>query len=262
MAIRRPFIGGNWKMHGDLASSIELVEGLLLAFDSGDVLEHVDVSIHPPFPYLQGVGHALRHYAIELGAQDCSAHQAGAFTGQTSPAMLSDLGASTVLVGHSERRHGLNESDALIAEKLRAALAVDLIPVLCVGETDAQRAKDETEDILTRQVTSAFEGLSGDQAGLLTIAYEPVWAIGTGRTASPQDAQSAHELVRNLLRSMYDAELAEEVRIIYGGSVKAANAAELFACPDVDGGLIGGASLDAGEFAEICRIAKAAIRAS
>ncbi|MCH2161695.1 MAG: triose-phosphate isomerase [Phycisphaerales bacterium] len=262
MATRRPFIGGNWKMHGDLASSVELVEGLLAAFGTEDVLEQVDVAICPPFPYLQGVGHALRHYAIQLGGQDCSAHQGGAYTGQTSPSMLADLGCSTVLVGHSERRHGLEESDALIAEKLQAALAVDLVPVLCVGETDAQRAINETEDILTRQVTSAFEGLSVDHAGLLTVAYEPVWAIGTGRTASPGDAQSAHLLVRNLLRSMYDEELAEAVRIIYGGSVKAANAAELFACPDVDGGLIGGASLDADEFAEICRIARTATRAS
>ena len=262
MAKRRPFVGGNWKMNGNLASSIERTEELVAVLGADGLQDRVDISIYPPFPYVQAVGQALGDSAIDLGGQDCSDHQEGAHTGETSAAMLGDLGASAVLIGHSERRHGLGESDEVIARKLRAAFEIGLAPVLCVGETGTQRAEGETGDILTRQVISALEGLPEAQAGLLTVAYEPVWAIGTGKTANPKDAQDAHELVRELLGSMYDAELAEAVRIIYGGSVKAANAADLFACPDVDGGLIGGASLDVGEFANICRAASAAAGAS
>ena len=255
MGIRRPLIGGNWKMHGDLASCVELTEDLVASVCSGGVLEKVDVAIYPPFPYIQAVGHALRHHEIDLGGQDCSPFQEGPYTGQTSPAMLADLGVSTVLVGHSERRHGLDETDALIAAKLKAALAAELIPVLCVGETSEQRDSGVAHDVVANQVRAGLEGLSQDDVGILSIAYEPVWAIGTGKTATPDDAQQAHAMVRELLSSLYDVELAEAVRIIYGGSVKASNAAELFACPDVDGGLVGGASLKSEEFAEICQAA-------
>ena len=258
MAQRRPLVGGNWKMHGDLASCVELTEDLIAACEE-DVLEQVDVAIFPPFPYVQAVGHALRHHAIDLGGQDCSTHQEGPYTGQTSPSMLADLGASSVLVGHSERRHGLAESDDLIASKLQAALAMDLIPVLCVGETAAQRDAGDAHDVVSNQVQAALKGLSAEDVGVLSIAYEPVWAIGTGKTATPQDAQDAHAMVRELLSSLYDVELAEAVRIIYGGSVKAVNAFELFSSPDVDGGLVGGASLNSEDFALICKAALARV---
>ena len=254
MSGRRPLVGGNWKMHGDLASSVELTENLV-ADCTNDLLEQVDVAIYPSFPYVQAVGHALRHHAIDLGAQDCSPHQEGPYTGQTSPAMLADLGASSVLIGHSERRHGLEESDELIAAKLKAALDAGLVPILCVGETAMQRDAGKAHEVVSNQVQAALEGLSSEEAGILSIAYEPVWAIGTGVTATPDDAQEAHQMVRQLLSSLYDAELAEAVRIIYGGSVKATNACELFASPDVDGGLVGGASLKSEDFAQICKAA-------
>ena len=254
MSGRRPLVGGNWKMHGDLASSVELTEDLVAAC-SVDLLDEVDVAIYPPFPYIQAVGHALGHHAIDLGAQDCSPHLEGPYTGQTSPTMLADPGAATVLVGHSERRHGLQESDEVIAAKLLAALEAGLVPVLCVGETATERDSGKAHDVVANQVQAALEGLSADHVGILSIAYEPVWAIGTGLTATPGDAQEAHAMVRELLSSLYDAELAEAVRIIYGGSVKAANAHELFASPDVDGGLVGGASLKSEDFAVICKAA-------
>ena len=256
MSHRRPLIGGNWKMNGDLAGSVELTEDLIAALASDDLLEHVDVTISPPFPYLQAVGHALRHYAVDLGGQDCSAHQSGAFTGQTSPSMLSDLGVASVLVGHSERRHGLEESDDLIASKIRAAVDASLIPVLCVGEIGSERDAGKAHDVIATQVEAGLKKLAPEDVGLVSIAYEPVWAIGTGVTATPDDAQSAHYMVRELLSSLYDAELAESIRIIYGGSVKGANAAELFACPDVDGALVGGASLNPEDFALICQAAR------
>jgi triosephosphate isomerase len=243
-------------MHGDLASSVALTEALVGRLSSSGILDHVDVSIHPPFPHLQAVGHALKHQAIELGAQDCSDHLEGAFTGQTSGAMLADLGCAMVLVGHSERRHGLGESNHLIGAKLRAASTAGLIPILCVGETAEERARGEAHGVLEEQVSEALEGLDAAAAGVLSIAYEPVWAIGTGVTATPEDVQTAHQMVREVVGSMYDAQLADAVRIIYGGSVKAANAAEVFACPDVDGGLIGGASLDSDAFRAICEAAR------
>jgi len=256
MSNRRPLVGGNWKMNGDLAGCVELTEDVVAALSQTDVLDHVDVSIHPPFPYIQAVGHALKHHAVDLGAQDCSPKLEGAYTGQTSPLMLADLGTLSVLVGHSERRHGLEESNGLIGQKLHAASEAGLIPILCVGETKEERDGGNAHDVVAKQVREGLDGLDSTAAGVISIAYEPVWAIGTGETATSEDVQEAHQMVRSVVGSMYDVELAEAVRIIYGGSVKAANAAELFACPDVDGGLIGGASLDARTFAAICLAAR------
>ena len=253
MTTRRPFVGGNWKMNADLARAAELTDDLVAGAD--DVIDGVDVAIYPPAPYLQAVGHALGHSGILLGGQDCSPHLDGAYTGQTSPAMIRDLGGRSVLVGHSERRHGLQEADELLAAKVRSAFAAELDPVLCVGETQAQRDAGSTFEVVGTQVQAGFSDLPADQATRVVIAYEPVWAIGTGMTATPQDAQDAHASIRELLGSLYDSELAGRVRIIYGGSVKAANALELFASPDVDGGLIGGASLVVDDFLAICRAA-------
>ena len=256
MSNRRPYVGGNWKMHGELAGAVELTENAAAAI--GETVEAVDVTLFPPFPYLQAVGHALRQFGIGLGGQDCSPHLDGAHTGQTSPTMIADLGGSAALVGHSERRNELGEPDALIAAKTRAALAASLQPVVCVGETMGEREAGNALQVVEKQVRAALEGLTGAQVGTSVLAYEPVWAIGTGITATPDDAQSAHSMIRSLLGELYDAELADSVRIIYGGSVKAANAAELFSAPDVDGGLIGGASLEVDEFASICRAAVSA----
>jgi triosephosphate isomerase len=256
MSNRRPLVGGNWKMNGDLGRCVELTECVVSALTASDVLDHVDVSIFPPFPYLQAVSHALKHHAVDLGGQDCSPHLDGAYTGQTSPLMLADLGALSVLVGHSERRHGLEESNHLIGEKLRAVSDAGLLGILCVGETKVERDTGNAHDVVEQQVREGLAGLDAAAAGVISIAYEPVWAIGTGETATRDDVQGAHRMVREVVGSMYDMELAEAVRIIYGGSVKVANAAELFACPDVDGGLIGGASLDASTFASICTAAR------
>ncbi|MAH66115.1 MAG: triose-phosphate isomerase [Phycisphaerae bacterium] len=256
MSNRRPYVGGNWKMHGELAGAVEVTDNVAAAI--GEAAEAVEVTLFPPFPYLQAVGDALRQCGIGLGGQDCSPHLEGAHTGQTSPAMIADLGGSAALIGHSERRNELGEPDALIAAKTRAALAASLQPVVCVGETMGEREAGIALQVVERQVRAALEGLSGAQVGTSVLAYEPVWAIGTGITATPDDAQSAHSMIRSLLGELYDDELADSVRIIYGGSVKAANAAELFSAPDVDGGLIGGASLKVDEFASICRAAVSA----
>ena len=256
MTTRRPFVGGNWKMCGNLARAVELVQEVVSA--TGSVADGVEIAIYPPFPYLQAVGQALGNAKIRFGGQDCSEHLEGAYTGQTSPAMIADLGGRSVLVGHSERRHGLGESDSTVASKLRGGLIADLQVVLCVGETRAERDAGKAVEVVSRQVRAGLDGLERTQVAGTVIAYEPVWAIGTGVTATPADAQEAHASIRDLLGSLYDAELASAVRIIYGGSVKPGNAAELFAGPDVDGGLIGGASLSADDFAAICSAAASA----
>lgn len=253
MSDRRPYVGGNWKMNGTLAMAAELADDVAAA--TRDSAPSVDIALFPPFPYLQAVGHALRGAEIEVGGQDCSPHLDGAYTGQTSPAMIADLGGSTVLIGHSERRHGLGETDDLLAAKLRAGLAAGLQGVFCVGETQSERSEGIAAEVVEKQVRRGLEGLDRDLAARVVVAYEPVWAIGTGVTATPEDAQAAHEGIRSLVRVLYDGELADSVRIIYGGSVNAGNAEELFSQPDVDGGLIGGASLKSEDFGVICRAA-------
>jgi len=252
---RIPFVGGNWKMNLDLARSVELAE--TVAAEVAASVASVDIAIFPPFPYLQAVGRALGHRSLLLGAQDCSAEEEGAFTGQVSPAMLDDLGVAAVIVGHSERRRGLDESNELIGRKLRLALDYGLIGVLAVGETLPEREDGRLEEVVLGQLGAALEEVEADDLRQVVIAYEPVWAIGTGRTATPAQAQESHALIRSVLRSRYDDGFADAVRILYGGSVTAGNAADLFAQPDIDGGLVGGASLKPADFAGICRAAAA-----
>ncbi|MBL9119494.1 MAG: triose-phosphate isomerase [Phycisphaerae bacterium] len=225
------------------------------------VVETVDVAVFPPFPYLQAVGHALGHRSVLLGAQDVSAEDGGAFTGQVSANMLTDLGVQVALVGHSERRHGahygLSEDDELLARKVRIALDYGLIVVLCIGETLGERKANEHLAVLDRQVREGLADVEAEDLRQVVVAYEPVWAIGTGNTATPQDAQHAHAHVRGILGTLYGADEAGGIRIIYGGSMNLGNAAELLRQPDIDGGLIGGASLKPNDFLGICAAAAA-----
>jgi triosephosphate isomerase len=252
---RTPIVGGNWKMNTDRARAVALARGVAGApgTDAGDVV------LFPPFVYLDAVRATIAESRsrLGLGGQDVCHEASGAFTGEVSPAMLRDAGCAWVLTGHSERRHVIGESDALVGKKTAAALAGGLRVVLCVGETLAQREAGETDRVNRRQLSAGLKGIAREAVRSVVVAYEPVWAIGTGRNASPEDAQSAHEAVRATLAELFDDVVARETRVVYGGSVKAANAADLFAGPDVDGGLIGGASLDAAEFLAICSAATA-----
>ena len=246
--MRRPVVVGNWKMHGSRAENARLIEALLGQYPAEP---GADCVVCPPFVYIQELGRMLRDAPIGLGAQDVCAEGMGAFTGEISAAMLRDVGCEYVIVGHSERRLLYRESDQLVARKFAAAChSKALIPILCVGEQLAERDGGRTHEVIARQLDVVLElcGAESLQQGL--VAYEPVWAIGTGRNASPEQAQSVHCFIRERIAAR-DAKIAAATRILYGGSVKAGNAAELFAMPDVDGGLIGGASLKADEFLSI-----------
>ncbi len=236
-------------MNTDCARAAELADDV--ANGGSRHAPTVDVAIFPPFPYLHATVHAVGHRAILVGGQDLSAHAQGAYTGQTSGAMLVDLGCRTVLIGHSERRHGLGELDGLLNAKLTRAIENGLIPVLCVGESRAQRREGRACEVLREQVQGCLSGISAEQARALVVAYEPVWAIGTGDAATVQDVIQAHRSIREVLADLYSAPFAQSIRVIYGGSVNANNAAELFACEEVDGGLIGGASLKSDDFLAI-----------
>ncbi len=255
MAHRKPFVGGNWKMNLYSADAAALARAVALTDDRH--LSRVDIAVFPPFPYLSAVGIALGS-AISLGAQDCSAEKQGAFTGQVSASMLRDVGCQAVLIGHSERRHGLSENDALLSRKLARALESSLLPVLCVGETLAERESGRANAVIDAQLRGSLAAHAETALSTLVIAYEPVWAIGTGRTATPEDAAAAHRAVRQTLSDMYSARFAEQTRVIYGGSVNAKNAADLFASEEIDGGLVGGASLVAADFAAIISAAASA----
>jgi triosephosphate isomerase len=255
---RRPLIGGNWKMNMDLASATELADDVVAAV--GDTA--VDVVLIPPFPYLMPVGHTLGHTSVALGAQDCSAEPNGAFTGQVSAEMLNDIGCRWVVIGHSERRHGLAEGDSLLHDKLHIALESGLSAIFCVGETGQERESGRADAIIARQLREGFASLPQEMVKHVVVAYEPVWAIGTGVTATPQDAEQMHHFIRGVLADLYDQRFAAQIRVIYGGSVNAKNARALFDRPDIDGGLIGGASLKAPDFAAICRAAAEAWQAA
>ncbi len=247
---RRPLVAANWKMHGDMARAASLARDL-----AGTVGDECSVCLCPVFVHLLTVGEALKESRIALGAQDvCEQMGEGAFTGEVSAAMLDDAGCRYVIVGHSERRHHYGESDELVAQKFAAAREAGLSPILCVGETLEERESDCTEAVLTRQ-PAAVTQLCGTQslAGAV-LAYEAVWAIGTGKSASPEQAQVAHAFLRGRVAEEDDI-LAGELQVLYGGSVKPDNAGALFSQGDVDGGLIGGASLDTGQFTDICRAA-------
>ncbi len=252
--MRRPMVAGNWKMHGSRSAN-----GALLAELEQRLTPEwqVDVVVFPPFVYLADAVRMLDESDIAVGAQDVCAEPLGALTGQVAALMLKDVGCRYVIVGHSERRRLFHEDDVLVARKFGAALQAGLTPILCVGETLEEREADRTEAVVARQLeaVAAMNGVSSFSQAI--VAYEPVWAIGTGRTASPAQAQAVHAYLRGRIGAR-DAKIAKGLRILYGGSVKASNAAELFSMPDVDGGLVGGASLSADEFLDIC--AAAAVR--
>jgi len=252
--MRKPFVAGNWKMNTDSHSSVELAEKIA-SVSSGIAGQSVSVAVFPPFVYLQMLFKALSVSNVAVGAQDFYFEQNGAFTGEISASMLKDIGCTYALCGHSERRHVIGERDELINKKVTAAISGGLLPILCVGELLEERKADKTNEVITRQIKKGLIGLSTEKVFAVTMAYEPVWAIGTGLTATPQQAQEAHDFIRKLLAQMYDAQLAGETRILYGGSVKPDNAAELMCQQDVDGVLVGGASLKADDFAAIIRAA-------
>jgi triosephosphate isomerase len=244
---RRKLVVGNWKMNGSRAGSAELLSALKAA---GPFI--AEVAVCPPSPYLGEVALSLQGCDIAWGAQDCSAHDSGAYTGEVSAAMLAEFGCRYVIVGHSERRALHAETDAQVAAKAQAALAHRLTPIVCVGETLAEREAGATDAVVKRQLSVVISTLA-HCISQVVVAYEPVWAIGTGRTASPEQAQAVHALLRAQLHAA--TEKSGDMKILYGGSVKADNAASLFKQPDIDGGLIGGASLKAADFAAICRAA-------
>lgn len=250
MSDRKRYVGGNWKMNTNRTTSAELTRGVV---DSLRNTTGVDVAIFPPFPYLLAVKSILRDRGspIRLGAQDVYHKPDGAFTGEVSIEMLKDCGVQVVLAGHSERRHVLGESDETVNQKVRAIVEGGLECVFCVGETLEQREAGHTDPTNQRQIRAGLADVTADMMQRVIIAYEPVWAIGTGKTATPQDVQDVHGKIRRQLSTMFTNDVAERARILYGGSVKPSNARELFQQPDVDGGLIGGASLKAAEFASI-----------
>jgi len=251
--MRKPFVAGNWKMNTDGHTSVELAKAI--ASGSSESAEQVHIAIIPPFVYIPAVVKAVSTARIAVGAQDIYFEQKGAFTGEISVSMLKDTGCTYALCGHSERRHVIGENDELVNKKVAAAISGGLLPILCVGELIDERKASKTEEVVTRQLKNGLAGLNIEKASAVTIAYEPVWAIGTGLTATPQQAQEVHTLIRKLLSKMYSAQLAEEIRILYGGSVKPDNARELMRQQDIDGALVGGASLNADDFLAIIQAA-------
>ncbi len=249
--MRRPIVAGNWKMNGGLKDIRLLVDGILEGFDARMGAETV---VCPPFVYLSTVSAAIEGSPLALGAQNASEHPRGAFTGEVAVEMLMDFGCRYVIVGHSERRAMYAESDAQVAAKFARVADAGLTPILCLGETLEQRESEQTEGVVARQLDAVLERVGPAAVAAGVIAYEPVWAIGTGRNATPDQANAVHAFIRQRIAEQ-DPEAADSVRILYGGSVKASNSAELFAMPDIDGGLIGGASLKADEFLTICQTA-------
>jgi triosephosphate isomerase len=248
---RRKFVAGNWKLNGSLASAGALSSELVRQLAG---FSQADVVVCPAAPHLAAVSALLKGSVIGLGAQNASEHAAGAYTGESSVAMLAELGCGHALVGHSERRALYGETNVQVAAKFVAVAAGGLVPVLCVGETLAEREAGTTEAVIAGQLEAVLKSASIAQLTSSIIAYEPVWAIGTGKTATPEQAQQVHAFIREHL-SRHDAGIGSGVRIVYGGSVNAANAAGLFACSDIDGGLVGGASLKADDFIAICNAA-------
>ena len=248
--MRRKLVAGNWKMHGNLAQNKILLESVL----AGAPPRSMDCAVCVPFPYLAQVQSLLQGGPIMWGAQNMDRHEKGAYTGEVSAAMLLDFGCKYVIVGHSERRALFGDDDATVAAKYVAAQKANLTPILCVGETLQERESNVTEQVVSRQLDAVIESAGVESLARAVLAYEPVWAIGTGKTASPDQAQAVHAFIRGKIAAL-DKAVAESLVIQYGGSVKGANAAELFSMPDIDGGLIGGAALDSGEFLTICRAA-------
>lgn len=257
--MRKPFVAGNWKMNLNHKSATALVDGI--AKQCSDIADNaVDIAVFPPFVYIPAVTEVLSGQKISVGAQDVyyvpQEEKSGAFTGEISVAMLKDVNCNYVLCGHSERRHVLGEDDQMVQKKLLASLKGGLLPVLCVGEKIEERKADKTMDVVSRQTKAGLAGLNAEDVLKVTIAYEPVWAIGTGETATPQQAQEVHAAIRKLLGEMYNSQTADNIRILYGGSVKPGNAADLMSQVDIDGALVGGASLKVEDFVGIIKAAQ------
>jgi triosephosphate isomerase len=250
--MRRTLVVGNWKMHGTRAENAALIEALLLGLPAQP---SADVAVCPPFVYLWEAARLLKSSAIGLGAQSVCAEAIGAFTAEVSAGMLKDIGCRYVIVGHSERRAIYKEDDALIARKFMVAQAHGLLPILCVGETLEEREREQTTQVVTRQLAAVLDVAGIAALNDAVVAYEPVWAIGTGKNATPAQAQEVHAHIRGVVGAR-DAKVATGLRVLYGGSVKGGNAHEIFAMPDVDGGLVGGASLKSDEFLKICAAAQ------
>ena len=251
--MREYLVAGNWKMHGSLAFSEELTSAIVAAA-AGPGERSAALLVCPPFPYLEAVAGKVAGSRVHLGAQNVSQHGSGAYTGEVSVSMLQDVGCEYVIVGHSERRAAMGESSEVVAEKFAAALEGGLKPILCLGETLEEREAERTEQVIETQLRAVFEVVDAGRFTAAVIAYEPVWAIGTGKTATPEQAQEVHRHIRTMLAGE-DKKVAASVQLLYGGSVKGSNAAALFAMPDIDGGLIGGASLKAREFLAIAAAA-------
>lgn len=247
---RKLIVTGNWKMNKTVADALALVGDLQTELAN---INELDMVVCPPFTALDAVGKAIRDSNIRLGAQNMSEHNGGAYTGEIAAQMLKELSVRYVILGHSERRQYQKESDALVSKKAQAAHGASLQPIICVGETLAEREAGQTDQILNTQVRGSLAGLSKTQMVETLVAYEPVWAIGTGKTATTTQAQEAHAFIRGLLAKLFDDAVARQVRVLYGGSVKPANAQELMSQPDVDGALVGGASLEAPSFVEIVK---------
>lgn len=249
--MRRPVIAGNWKMHKLIGDSVETAVAVKHSVSN---VNHCDIVIAPVFTALRSVSDRLDGSNVMVAAQNCSSRsEFGALTGEVAPAMLKDAGCSHVIVGHSERRQLLNETDELINQKVRSAVAAGLIAILCVGETLDQRESGKAETVVERQLTAGLSGLTLSDMERIIIAYEPVWAIGTGKTASPEQAQEMHARIRSVIAAAHGTDVGEMTRILYGGSVKPDNISTLMACEDIDGALVGGASLDAESFVSIVK---------
>jgi triosephosphate isomerase len=251
--VRKPYVVGNWKMNLDRRTALELVAALRGHLEGR---ADVDAAVAPPFVYLDEVARALAGSSVTVGAQNMCDEPKGAFTGEISAAMLRDVGATFAILGHSERRHVYGESDDLVNAKVGAALTAGLDVILCIGETLAEREAGSTEPVCKRQLVAGLAGVDSADMGKVTIAYEPVWAIGTGHTATPEQASDVHVYVRGLVDGLYGSRVAERTRIQYGGSVNPANAGELLRVPDIDGALVGGAALKADTFVPILDFAR------
>ncbi len=250
MTNRRPLIAGNWKMYKTPAEAAETARQLVERVTG---VTDVDIMIAPTFASLEPVFKVIQNSPVALGAQNLFWENEGAYTGEISAPMLKSVGCEYGIIGHSERRQYFGETDETVNKKIQAAIQVGLKPVFCVGETEKEREDEQTLSVLDKQVKKGLEGLVSDQLDTLIIAYEPVWAIGTGKTATDEQAQEAHQFIRSLVKKTVDNDLAESIRILYGGSVKPANIAALMEMPDIDGALVGGASLDAESFSQIVK---------
>ncbi|MEM7194431.1 MAG: triose-phosphate isomerase [Pseudomonadota bacterium] len=244
--MRKPLVAGNWKMNGSIEISIDLIQGI-----SSGQWDSVETLVCPPFTLLSSVRHSIGDSGVKLGAQDVDSHPSGAFTGQISASMLVEQGCEYVIVGHSERRALFGESEREVGLKAQAALSAGLTPIVCLGESQDEREAGTTFDVVRRQLAAVIDETQGNRLSSIVVAYEPVWAIGTGLTATPEQAQEVHALIRQQLRDLDETE-GDATRIVYGGSMKPDNAPNLMAQPDIDGGLVGGASLDADSFRAIC----------